>query len=101
MKSISFDLIEKIFNDAPVSTAINDAKTHKFLLVNKEFTNQSGYTKEDVIGKNVLDVSAWPDENEVLNLQEKLAAGKSVKNEIVHMRKKNGDIIMCLFFRNC
>lgn len=89
--------IHPFLNTLPISTAINDAKTFEFIYVNDEFTRQSGYSREEVIGKTVDEIGAWPIESEIEKINYLITENGGVQNELVHIIKKTSDIITVMF----
>ncbi len=69
-------LFKSVFHLIPQGIAISDLITGQFFEVNQHFTKQWGYTREEVIGKNSIDLDFWVD------LQQ--------RNTIVELMKKDG-----------
>lgn len=90
-------LIKGLFDKAPIAQAINDLETLQFIKINKEFTIQTGFTKEDVIGKTPIEIGAWPDMESTYKIGEKLKKDGFVKNERVSVRTKSGNILQGLY----
>ena len=64
------DIFAKIFHFNPESVQINRLSDDKFLEINQGFTNLTGYTREDVIGRTSSEINIWesPEErNRFLN----------------------------------
>ncbi len=50
---------ELIFNASPDAVFITEIKTGKIVQVNNSFTDITGYSKEDTIGKTTFDIGLW------------------------------------------
>lgn len=92
--------LEQQKNDLKIAAATFDAQEgvlvtdiyHNILKANQAFTNMTGYTSEEVIGKTpVILHSGRQDKEFYRNMLEKLKHDKSWKGEIWN-RRKNGEI---------
>ena len=55
-----------VFHASPVFMALAPEKDPRFLLVNDAFVNWSGYAREEILGRNALELGMWayPEERE-------------------------------------
>ena len=85
------------FHLNPNAMAISDIVTSKFIDVNEAFISQTGYSREEIIGKSAEDLQMWvnpDDRKQVINaLKEK----GEIKGTEVLMRLKNDNIRNVLF----
>jgi len=83
-------LFSQAIDQSPVSIMIADIKA-KLIYVNKTFENISGYSAEEVIGKNprILQ-SGHTDRKTYIKIWRALSNGKSYDCELIN-RKKNGE----------
>ena len=49
----------KTFNSSPSPMIISEIETGNIIYVNKSFTNMIMYSREELIGKNVLELNLW------------------------------------------
>ncbi len=88
---ITFDL-----NPDPIS--INEIETGKYIAVNKAFVKETGYTRKEVIGKTVLDLNIWFDNNDRKKFYNKILENpdKEVHGFETKFRNKKGEIVASL-----
>jgi len=79
-----------MFNTIPDAMLITRLKDGKLIEVNKGFTKISGYTRQDIEGKTVLDINFWFDPAERQKFIVLLAKSGYVENLEFKFRRKNG-----------
>ena len=86
------NIFSKVFYTSTDAINITNFKTGKFIDINRGFTELSGYTKEEVIGKTSADINLWGNPED----SEKLAKGLLGQGECINLegqfRCKNGEI---------
>lgn len=93
---LSEQRFSKIFNNSPSLMFISTVEEGSFIEVNDRFLRVTGYSREEVIGRTVSDISFWvkPDRAEVINsLQEK----GMVNNLECIFREKSGEVYIGLY----
>jgi PAS domain S-box-containing protein len=89
----TFDNFRLIIDHAPIGIVIID-KDYKWLLINKRFTEITGYTIDELHNKTFLDITYKEDIQRNVNLYEQMVTGKydeySYEKRYV---RKNGKII--------
>ena len=78
------------FNANPALCTISSLDG-RFLAVNSQFLQTTGYSQEEVIGKTALDLEMWPNPKSRQVVMEKLKAEGMVRGIAVDLRTKNGD----------
>jgi PAS domain S-box-containing protein len=55
-----------VFHASPVFIALSQARDGRFVLVNDAFVNWSGYSRDEIVGRNALELGMWefPEERE-------------------------------------
>ena len=86
------DKFSKAFQTSPDSININRLKDGLYLDINEGFTNITGYTKEDVVGKTSLEINIWSNPEDRSRLVETLRTNGQVTNFEAHFRMKDGRI---------
>ena len=87
----SEQLFRMIFNLIPEGIAISDL-TGTFLEVNAHFSECWGYTREEVLGKNAIELNFWVDLTERTEII-RLLQEKGIYEKIpVKMRRKGGEV---------
>jgi PAS domain S-box-containing protein len=85
-------LLEKAFDNTQVAIAVTDLN-QKIELINPEFTRMFGYSEEEAIGKDIVDLIIPEAEiNKVVKVKDKLDAGERIEYESVR-RTSDGRMI--------
>lgn len=90
-------LFRSIFDLIPQGIAITDLMTGRFFEVNKHFTEQWGYTRDEVIGKNSVELDFWVDLSERHSIVELMKKDGSFSLIPVRMRGKDRKVKEILF----
>lgn len=89
---LSEEKFSRSFHLAPISLTITTLAAGTVIEVNDEFLRNTGYSREEVIGRTVIDVNIW----ETPELRERIIApvrtGKAVKNMEIVFRHRNGEL---------
>ncbi len=88
----SEEKFSRAFRTIPDMVTIMSIKDGTVIEVNDGFTRQSGYSREEVIGKKVPEIDIWlktEDRNKFFQILEKKGR---VKNEEVNFRTKSGEL---------
>lgn len=82
----------KAFHTSPDAININRLEDGLYLDCNQGFTQLTGYTREDVIGKTSLELNIWADPADRARLVAGLRANGEVVNLEADFRLKNGSV---------
>ena len=83
----------KIFKISPDAVSISQLEDGKYIEINDGFTNITGYTPREIIGKTIRDIDIWVDKYDRIRLLKIIKKEGSVKNFSTRFRIKNGKII--------
>ena len=86
------DIFSKAFYTSPDAIVISKLKTGVFLNINRGFTDLTGFTQDEIIGKSSADVDLWAVTEERDRFVKGLLVHGEYKNLEGHFRCKNGDI---------
>ncbi|ABS54684.1 multi-sensor signal transduction histidine kinase [Methanoregula boonei 6A8] len=86
-----------VFKSSPIALTLVSATDGTFFDVNDAFLKDTGYTREEVIGKTAEDLRLFSDARERENLISVLQTGKSVYGMDLQCRGKSGEIRTCRF----
>ena len=89
----SEELFRKSFYTSPDSININRLEDGMYVSINRGFTQITGYTEEEVIGKTSAEIDIWAEYESRLELVAGLKKNGEVKNLGTYFRKKNGDLV--------
>jgi two-component system cell cycle sensor histidine kinase/response regulator CckA len=80
------------FHTIPDAITIHRLSDGMYIDINEGFTQISGYTREDVIGKTSLEQNIWYDPNDPPRFMERLTRDGVVHHFEAKFRRKNGEI---------
>lgn len=88
----SEEKFSKAFHTSPDSININRLEDGLYLEINDGFTQITGYTREDVIGKSSLEINIWANPQDRQRLVEGLRKDGVVNSMEAEFRAKDGSI---------
>jgi len=92
----SEEKFRKAFQTNPDSININLLNDGRYVSINNGFTQITGYTADEVIGKTSIELQIWENPNDRVKLRQGLSTNGVVENMETAFRAKNGDIIIGL-----
>lgn len=92
----NFQMFSKMFENNPLPMSINDIDKKKIIQVNKAFLEKTGYSKDDIIGKNIDEFDLFLDSKKAKAANKEKARGLEVKNEEIFIKRKDGKKLKCL-----
>ncbi len=90
--SESEERFSKAFRASANAICIISMVDDRFIEVNESFTDFTGYTREEAIGRNGIELGLWADEKELKNFTRKMKRNERVYNEEFHSRMKTGEV---------
>ena len=85
------------FRASPHAMTITSLKDGRFIDVNASFERQSGYTREEVLGKSVLDIGLWADSEDLASVITNSLKRQKVTGREVRLRTKAGRIVHAIY----
>jgi PAS domain S-box-containing protein len=92
----SEELFRTVFQTSPDAININRIADGQFVAINNGFTELSGFTRAEVIGKTTLDLGLWQDVRDREHVYAKLNADGQIMNFASKFRCKDGRLIDAL-----
>src|SRR3954452_9758401 len=77
------------FHQNPFVMTLTSLKDDRYLDVNAEFEQITGWKKKEVVGRTPYAIGIWDDPKERVEIHKRLLAGKEVRNFLAHLRLKN------------
>lgn len=85
------------FRASPHAMTISSLRDGRFLDVNASFERQSGYSREEVLGKTVLEIGLWADNSDFTAIMADSLKRRKVTGRQVRLRTKSGRIVYALY----
>lgn len=88
----SEEMFSKAFRQGPMAIALTSAETHRYIDVNETYERFTGYRRDELIGRSVLEVGIWVEPGETANLAQPLQAEGQLRNVEFPFRTKDGHL---------
>lgn len=85
------------FRSSPHAMTITSLRNGRFIDVNASFERQSGYSREEVIGKTVLEIDLWADSADFASIMADTLKRQKVSGRQVRLRTKSGRTVYALY----
>jgi diguanylate cyclase (GGDEF)-like protein/PAS domain S-box-containing protein len=85
-----------IFETIPDTVFISSLETGEIVEINEKYTEETGYTREETIGKTPMELNLWKNSREREVLVNHIRKQGSCKNIEIHIIAKNGKKISAL-----
>ena len=86
----------KSFRRSPLAVTLTRLSDARYVDVNDTFEQQTGWTRQDVIGRTPLDIHLWENPDERTSMVERLRTTGHVRDLEFRARRKDGTIITAL-----
>jgi PAS domain S-box-containing protein len=85
----------RVFRMSPDIMTITRLRDSVYVDVNDEFTRQTGYEREEAIGRTPFDLAVWIDYSDRERILESLLANEELKVQEYRFRRRNGTVFTC------
>ena len=92
----SEDRFSKAFLEAPLLMTISNIDDGRYIEVNETFVKNSGYSREDAIGRSSVDLGFITPEDRSLLISTLRTQG-NIKELELNLKKANGESMICLY----
>ncbi|HLP16414.1 MAG TPA: PAS domain S-box protein, partial [Bacteroidota bacterium] len=92
----SEEKFRRVFYTSPDAISVNRIADGMYISINRGFTQISGYTEEEIIGRTSFEIQIWENLEDRKKLVEGLKKSGSVENLEARFRAKNGSTIIGL-----
>jgi two-component system NarL family sensor kinase len=94
---LSEQKFETAFRASPHAMTISSLRDGRFLDVNASFERQSGFNREEIIGKTVLEIGLWADSADFASIMADSLHRRKVTGREVRLRTKSGRLVNALY----
>ncbi len=89
----SEDKFSKSFRQSPLAISIAGTKDDRYIDVNETFEQQTGWCRDEVIGRSPSDINLWVDPHQRSLFIKQLLAEGNVRDLEVRIRRKDGQVL--------
>jgi len=89
---ISEKNFSQVFTSSPLAIAITTLDDGEFVDVNQVFERQTGFHRNEIIGKNVSKLGVWMDAGQQSYILEEIRASGRIRSQEVQFRSKSGAV---------
>jgi len=90
-RRVSEEKFRKVFHASPIPFSITTFDEGRFLEVNAAFERRCGYSRQELIGHTVHELSLWSDGDRVFLLSQ-LQLGRAAHQIVTRVRTKSGEL---------
>jgi PAS domain S-box-containing protein len=88
----SEEKFSRAFRESPMVVTLTSLKDQRYIDVNETFEHLTGYSRDESVGRTLLEVGNWADPAVGKNLEQQLITDGNVRNAEVRFRRKDGTI---------
>jgi PAS domain S-box-containing protein len=85
------------FRSSPTAMTISSLRDSRFIDVNASFERQSGYGRDEVVGKTGVEVGLWDDDQDFASIMGDPLMRQKVVGREVRLRTKSGRVVTALY----
>jgi PAS domain S-box-containing protein len=86
----------KVFMTVPEPITISRLTDGMFVDVNAKFEENSGWTRDEVVGRTSLELGLWTDQSDRAYIIRELKAGRDIVDREIRFRRKDGAVRCCI-----
>jgi PAS domain S-box-containing protein len=92
----SEEKFSKAFRRSPMALTLTSANDHRYIEVNETFERESGWRRDEIIGRTPFDIGIWVDPAGRVEIAKKILTDGSLRNVEAQFRMKDGSIRIAL-----
>ena len=82
----------RVFRSGPVAMSITTVADERFIDVNERYCIFSGYAREEIIGRRVMDLDMWAHPDDRISVTHQLLKEGAVRGFEFKMRRRSGEV---------
>jgi PAS domain S-box-containing protein len=96
-QAFSEDKFTKVFRASPIAFSITTLDEGRFLDVNEAFEHRYGYSRDELIGRTVLEIGIWDDPDDRLRMLSEIRARGPIRNHATRLRNRSGAVVETIY----
>src|SRR6266542_3948233 len=88
----SEERFHRSFSVSPVAMSLSEAKSGRILDVNERFARVLGYEREELIGRNAVEMDLWVDPEDRRRVAADMKASRPIRERETRLRTKTGEV---------
>jgi PAS domain S-box-containing protein len=96
-RASSEDKFSKVFRASPIAFSITTMDEGRFIDVNEAFEQTYGYSRNELIGRTLLEIGIWDDPEDRRRMLSDIHEQGSIRSHTTRLRKHSGEIIEAFF----
>jgi len=88
----SEEKFSKAFRQGPLALTLTTAESHRYIDVNETYERLTGYCRDEILGRSVLETGLWVDPDERVGLAKQLLADGHLRDVEFKFRRKDGAV---------
>jgi PAS domain S-box-containing protein len=96
-RAFSEEKFTKVFRASPVAFSITTVEQGRFIDVNQAFEHRYGFSRDELIGRTILELGIWDDPEDRPRMVEEIRQHGWIRNRPTRLRKRSGEIIEAVF----
>ncbi len=82
----------RVFRSGPVAMSITTVADERFVDVNERYCSFSGYSREEIIGRRVMDLDVWAHPDDRISVMHQLLKKGALRGFELKMRRRSGEV---------
>jgi PAS domain S-box-containing protein len=87
----------KVFRSSPIAFCITTVAEGRFIDVNEAFERRYGYSREEILGRTVFEISIWADASDRAQMLKEIHEQGRARNCVTRFRRQSGNIIETIY----
>ena len=93
----SEERFSKVFRASPIAFSITTLDEGRFIDVNEAFEHWYGYSRDELVGRTILDIGIWEDSEDRLRMLAEIREQGAIRNYATRLRRHGGDIVETIY----
>jgi PAS domain S-box-containing protein len=96
-RAFSEDRFSKVFRASPIAFSITTVDAGRFLDVNEAFEHRYGYSRDELIGRTIVEIGIWDDAQDRSRMLGEIHERGCIRNHSTRVRKRSGELVEAVF----